>query len=478
MKKKLLIMVGILVLVLLSAAGITMMSVLKNKDTSKERKIDESTFSAHTDVEVFQNLPIMEGKDIQFTNVEEVGGENYMLYGEHTTFDEYQAYLKLLEKNGFKKQVDNGDKGINEQVYLAHYLKEDLLVTVIYSVNLERTIINATTETLLSPNLSYEESYVAGNKEGAKTKLHAQELYNIGNSYLFQLKNGHFILSDGGSQDELPYLLDYMESLVPKGEIPIIEAWFITHSHTDHAGIMRGFAENKDYAKRVYIDSIYYNEPNKQAIKQNTGYDSTAVNSIRVLIKTASDYLKTSDGTTPKVYRPRVGERYYFNDFTIEMVYSPELLPASEWHTWNAGCFVQMYCIEGQKVLITGDTEFGNQEIYMSMFDSEYFNLDIYQAPHHGINVHNEFTNYCSAVRTVLYPTWRLGSGSSEESELGRVVQNLYLREKAQEAYSFSDGTKIFTFPYSVGSVEILPSREWIYNKEEPSWKAHVHKQY
>jgi hypothetical protein len=73
--------------------------------------------------------------------------------------------------------------------------------------------------------------------------------------------------------------------------------------------------------------------------------------------------LKTADGGKPEVYKPRVGERYYFNDITIEMVYSQELLDSAEWKTWNAGSFVQMFNIEGQKVLITADTEFECQEI-------------------------------------------------------------------------------------------------------------------
>jgi hypothetical protein len=68
-----------------------------------------------------------------------------------------------------------------------------------------------------------------------------------------------------------------------------------------------------------------------------------------------------------------------------------------------------------------------------------------------------------------------LNSASSEDSYLGRRVQNAYLKSIAQEAYSFWDGTKIFTFPYTVGSAECLPERtaeQWIYNNnEKPTWK-------
>lgn len=471
MKKSKLIILGIIVLFLLSGAGIVVMSAMK---TDKEPEKDESTFAVATDVEVFQTVPKMEGESISITDARDIGDDSYMLYGENTTFEEYQDYLALLEKNGFAKQVDNGEKGIDEKVYLAHYVKDDLLVTVTYFVNFEKTMITATNNTLLSPNLVYDESYVADNKNGAQTKFHLPELWTAGNSFVFQLKNGHFILHDGGVKAELPYLLDYLESLVPEGEVPVIEAWFITHAHLDHHGVALGLIENKEYADRIRVNSIYYSDPGKD-VKDLFARSSEKVSSLALYAQNVSNALKTSDGDHPKLYKPRVGERYYFNDISIEMVYTAELLEPSEWKTWNAGSFVQMFYIEGQKLLITGDTEFECQEIIMKTFDRSYFNLDFYQAPHHGLNVHNEFSNYFSEIKTVIYPSVRLNSASSEDSYLGRRVQNAYLKSIAQEAYSFWDGTKIFTFPYTVGSAECLPERtaeQWIYNNsEKPTWK-------
>lgn len=473
MKKNIFIILGILVLLLLSGAGVALMSVMKTNEKQEPEK-DESTFAVCTDVEVFQTVPRMEGKSISLTDARDVGDGSYMLYGENTTFEEYQGYLALLEQNGFKKQVDNGENGIDGTVYLAHYLKDDLLVTVTYFVKLEKTMIRATNNTELSPNLIYDDSYVADNKKGAKTKFHLQELWTAGNSFLFQLKNGHFILSDGGVEAELPYLLDYLESLVPEGEIPVIDAWFITHAHVDHQGIALAFLEDKQSAERIRVESIFFSDSGEDA-KAQFAKTTEKVSALTLYAKNVSKILKTTDGGNPTIYKPQIGERYYFNDITIEMVYTQELLDPSEWKSWNASSFVQMFYIEGQKLLITGDTEFECQEIIMKMFDRSYFNLDFYQAPHHGLNVHNQFTYYFEGVKTVIYPSVRLNSAASEESGSGRRVQNAYLQSIAQEAYSFYDGTKIFTFPYTVGSAECLPERtaeEWIYNDNQlPTWK-------
>ena len=470
MKKNHIIIAGIFALLLLAVAGIVIMSTMNG---DKEEKKDATTFAVLTDAKVFQTVPKMEGENISITDARDIGDGSYMLYGENTTFEEYKNYLALLEKKGFEKQVDNGEKGIAEKVYLAHYLKDELLVTVTYFVNLEKTMISASTNTLLSPNLVYDESYVADNKAGAKTKFHLPELWTAGNSFVFQLKNGNFILHDGGVEAELPYLLDYLESLVPEGEVPVIEAWFITHAHVDHLGLISGIINNKTNANRIRVESIYYSDPGED-IKDKFAR-SEKVNSLPLYAQGLSQAVETSEGGHPNVYKPRVGEIYYFNDITIEMVYSGELLEPEKWKTWNAGSFVQMFYIEGQKLLITADTEFECQEITMKMFERDYFNLDFYQAPHHGLNVHNEFTNYCEKITTVIYPSVRLNSAASEESYLGRRVQNAYLKSVSQEAYSFWDGTKIFTFPYKVGEAECLPERtaaEWIYNENTaPSWK-------
>ena len=471
MKKSTTVILGILALLLLSGAGIVMMTMMKPE---KEVEKDKTTFAIYTDVKEFQTVPRMEGKNISITDARDIGDGSYMLWGENTTLEEYKAYLQLLESKGFAKQVDNGENGIDSSVYLAHYLKDDLLVTVTHFVKLEKTMISATNETLLSPNLTYDESYVADNKAGAQTKFHLPELTTAGNSFIFQLKNGHFILHDGGVLAELPYLLDYLESLVPEGEIPVIDAWFMTHAHIDHHGIALGFMQDKEYANRVRVESIYYSDPGKEA-KDQYQKSSDKVSAIALYAKNVCKSLKTTDGNNPKVYKPRVGERYYFNDIIIEMIYTAEQLEPSEWMTWNASSSVQLFHIEGQKVLITADTEYPCQEIIMRTFDGSYFNLDFYQAPHHGLNIHNGFSNYFEEIKTVIYPSVRLNSAASEDSELGRRVQNAHLKSLAQEAYSFWDGTKVFTFPYAVGEAECLPERtaeEWIYsNYEKPTWK-------
>ena len=453
-KKNVWVFTGIMILVLLIGAGVPLYFV---KYANKEGKVekDKSTFSVHTDYEVFQNVPIMTGKNLKFSEARDVGGGDYKIDVNSTTMDEYQQYLSLLEKKGFTKKLDNGENGLEGFVYTSHYQKDDVLVVVTHITKLSQTIITACEDTTLSEYLFYDEAYVADNIASAQTILHVPEMESVGNSMVIQLKNGRFILYDGGLEGELPYLLDYMESLVPEGEKPIIDAWLISHAHADHMGILKTFANNKSYGERVYIENVFFNAPSNRAIEIQKGYDS--VQQMVTFCNSASAYLKSTDGNGPKTYRTRLGERYYFNDFTIDIMYSQELIPPEEWDTWNSTSTVYMFTIEGQKMMLTGDVDWECQLLYMDMYDSKYFDLTLYQAPHHGKNVFNEVSSYYDTIRTVIYPTYVSGSNSSDSSFLGRWVQNEYLKSVSLESMSWGDGTKILTFPYEVGTAKSLP---------------------
>ena len=454
-KKSIVMVIGVLLVVLLVGAGIPLYIASTNKP--KETTQKATGLGKYSEYELFQEVPVMTRKEVSYPEATDVGGGDYMITAGNTALSDYQDYLSVLEKNGFDKVLDNGENGLEGFVYTAHYQKDDLLVIVSHIAKLEKTTITATEKTDLSEHLFYDEAYVEANKPGAKTSFHLLEMEQVGNSFLFQLKNGHFLMYDGGRPGELPYLLEYMESLVPIGEKPIVDAWFISHAHTDHMGVFKTFSENESYVERVYIESIYFDEPSKEAVEIAGIYDS--VNAELIYCKAAQQYLKSSDGSAPEMYHPRLGERYYFNDFTVDIIYTLELLEPEKWDTWNSTSTVMMFTIEGQKIMLTGDSDWCTQLIYTDMYDKEYFNLDVYQVPHHGINVYKQLTNRLGTIRTAVYPTRAIGTVNGEGTFIGRKTQNEHLVSVALESMSWAEGTKILTFPYEIGSAQTLPQK-------------------
>jgi len=82
---------------------------------------------------------------------------------------------------------------------------------------------------------------------------------------------------------------------------------------------------------------------------------------------------------------------------------------------------------------------------------------------HHGINVHNEFSDFVS-VKTLLYPNvgtqgmFKTGpswGGSWQASE----SRNEYLQQNVLECISYIDGTQVLTFPYKIGSAKSLGNK-------------------
>lgn len=198
------------------------------------------------------------------------GAGNYVVTVENTHKKDYDTYLSKLEANGFTKYADNGE-GLYKAVWNSTYLKDNLVLTVTHMENIHKTYISACYDLPLSKHLFYDEKDVANSTQSAQTVLHIPEMWRFGNSFIFKLKNGHFIISDGGFMCEAGYFLDYLETLVPEGEKPIIDGWFISHAHPDHSGVVRTLWLTPEYTDRIFVEGFYYNEPSNAVFAFDQG---------------------------------------------------------------------------------------------------------------------------------------------------------------------------------------------------------------
>ncbi|MBQ9393663.1 MAG: hypothetical protein IJU18_06700 [Oscillospiraceae bacterium] len=422
---------------------------------------DASTLGAYSQYDLFANVPALTGASVRYENAVDDGADTYSINVYDTTQDEYNAYLKVLENSGFTRYTDNGEHGLGGYVYKTYFQKDSLRLSVTYFTRLNRTMISACEKGAWSEHLAYNEDYLAGNKPGAKTTLYLPELYTTGASFFFQLKNGHFIINDGGTENELPYLLDDLEKLTPEGEKPVIEAWFMSHPHIDHMGVFKAFLENKEQMDRVYVENVYYNCVSAEA---ETYYGGEKLSNY---VRGLPPMLKRSDGAAPVLHEIVLGDRYYFNDITVEAVFTSEAMPYEEWTGENATSTWLMYYVEGQTILFPADGTFAAQQFIMRAYGSEYLDLDVYFPSHHGYDVFDQFTDYLKRVDTVLYPNYHklLGGDTGYGTH---TVQLLHLNEVAQESYTYGEGTVVMQFPYTVGSATTLPMREWSYNVAKP----------
>ncbi len=400
--------------------------------------------------EVFENVPVLDGE------TEHRGDGTYVITTKDVEKETYLAYQKRLLETGFLKYAEN-EEGLGGTVFTSTFVRDSQVITICYMKKLGIIYTSGSIDLPLSEHLKCKETDMTDLAKDAKTKIHMMELWHFGNSFVFQLKNGHFIVNDGGCEFEIPYLLDYLEQLVPEGEKPVIEAWLITHMHRDHCGLINSIAEEPEkFANRMIVEGFYYSEPNDNIIGIAPGCLSNII-----YLKRAAEFCRTSKGEPTKIYRPQTGQRYYFCGLTMDIVLSQEHLEQSMFaEDLNDSSTWCMYTIEGQKCLFVGDAERGGMRKVMAAYDSEYLDLDLFTLPHHGFNTRNDFTDYTN-VKTVLVTV-------RDKTPKRREEQNAYLRERVQEWILWGDGTKVFTFPYQVGTYETLQNFDWKYDKERP----------
>lgn len=433
-----------------------------NPKTQTTNCVGMQTFADVTKVEEFQQLPLYKGEGVKLTEPLDRGENVYMVTVNGTNKKEYDDYLQMLQKAGFTFYADNGEEGIDKSVYTASFTKDKLTVTVIYVANEEVTYITSSQKMELSPHLIYKDEYVSNNVEGIKNTVSMLELYDYGNSFVFQLKNGHFIVSDGGTSKDLPYLLDYLESMAPEGEKPVVEAWFITHAHGDHQGALAGMASDTSTLNRIYIDGIYMSVPSDEALSAVNQY--TAKTSI-MMIQTLPSFAKASDGSYTKLYRPQTGQKYYFGDIVIDILHTQEQLVTQDYANLdlNDSSIWSLFHIDGQKFLLSGDADRGSMRVVMKNYNQDYMEFDIYASFHHNLNNWFPFLEWVT-IKTTLFTTSGTEAQNKATGEINSVGANDWLKENSLDYYSWEDGGIVLTFPYEIGTAKTLPKCEWKYH--------------
>ncbi len=435
----------------------------------EEEKEAVKTLSVFTDIAIFKDIPAMDEEHLSVVDADDYGELDFVLVLQGMMKPGYDAYMEKLKNAGYTVFADTGEDGIGKSIYSTTFVKDNLTLTAAFMPNVARLYLTATKDKDPAPRLNYDASYVVDNIEGAKTTLTMHQLgEGGGNSYILQLKNGHFIISDGGNEGEYENLLAYLKSLVPEGEKPYIEGWFLSHAHGDHVGFMSevGYAS----AKEVIVEAFYYNEVSP-AVHKKLGN-----NYLLSHLREKMPLFVTADGSVTPVYRCHAGDRYYFSDINIEVLHTTEQLLLDDYvDNYNVSCTWLLYNIEGQKFLNAADAEDVNTRIVMDTMDKDYMDLDMMNVNHHGVNIYLDDLNYYNC-ETLLYSGW-----CTYTVYYPQEIRDGMLKmqdEYCEEYMSYLYGSIVLEFPYTVGSFKTLPSlhpeRTVFYKERSIQWMKDI----
>lgn len=288
-------------------------------------------------------------------NVEDGALEYYYLDAKKSDFD---AYCALLEGKGFDEVAD---ARAVEGSYYAFYYNSSTKVSiyVAYSAyahaSTESLTDDTTLEKLVTPTLravvaqdDAERPYInhvlpqnmlrvgKTNATGV-TRMVSVDIAadQFGYCYVLQLEDGSFVVLDGGGGDynssDAAYLYEVLVEMhgeTPTAQNPIrIAAWYLSHSHGDHAGVMHSFMNKypSGSSYHLVLERLIANVASNDEIYNS--YDPNQVTANRL---NARSWYRNTDGSYVQYYKVHTGQRFFIGNLEFEVLYTHEDL-----HPWS-----------------------------------------------------------------------------------------------------------------------------------------------
>lgn len=367
-------------------------------------------------------LPIAEGQKLEI--IEESNDSLQILFSD-TSEAAFEAYCEKLAAAGYTLRQENTQEGNRHRTYINGtcsvqvsrfagigrlclfvdpYKKEGQLpaledsYTAIYDVPLltqlglysnDPEIVNSLCENAIGGSLSADDMKKLSRDSG-------------GMGYVIRLRDGRFLLIDGGygvaddgSSDRLGIYMESeeyrndptkrgfedadriyntMKAQTAEGQEPRVAAWIFTHADIDHVGAFIKFAEK--YGKTVIVGQLIYNFP-VSSILTGWGDQRTAV------VQAAAKYY----GSVPTV-TAHAGQVYRIADLTVRMLFNMELLEPDlpkNLKFNDTSLVFQIETEDGTRLMILGDCYPCEAEVIDKLYSGETLKSDIVQVSHHGI---------------------------------------------------------------------------------------------
>lgn len=275
------------------------------------------------------------------------------------------------------------------------------------------------------------------------------ELYQLTDSgqmmsYIIKTKNGKLIVLDGGYERNGKELVALAKELTGQ-EVPEIEAWFFSHSHSDHVNAFTELMTNA--GSSLSVKGIYHHLTSEEyVLKREPGNIQT----YRMFMKAVKLYDPEGNKTTVV----QQGDVFTFDDVTVEVLLVPdEEAEVGNNVVINEASVIYRMTIDGQRVLFLGDAyhQAGNRLIEACGDD---ITADIVQMAHHGSQGVQESLYALIQPKACLWPTpqwlWDNDDGDGYNTGPWETIElNRYMRNElgVKHHYIAKDGLQQLVFP-------------------------------
>lgn len=429
----------------LEAAADLFCNLLSSHTSGKNIVLPEKLFLRVNDKAVKMNAPVYPSAIQKLVPVD---GDGMMVYLPKTNSTEFDAYASDLEEKGY-----------------VSYAQNTLGNSKFYTYTKDRVVINGgfdPTDSVARVILEYpgaklpaSETFDAAVDSVCEPLLTQVDLNNLncqsGMSYVVRLRDGRFLVIDGGATDydEAKHLYDLLKEQNVLGGKPTIAAWFLTHAHGDHYQAFLEMAQN--YTSNVTIQSVVINLATPGLFSVN--FDTATK---------AGIYSKVKGISGVKIVYARTGQQFRFANATIDVWLTPEdlYIGASNIDSGNDASVIYRMTCEGQTTMFLADAEQGIAGTMIRRYGNA-MKSDIMQISHHGYN-YNYIANMSDLFQlidpnVVLWPSvdhwyhYFTDPNNTTDYWTGHQNRNLIDSVKAKngEIVPACHGTRVLTLPYA-----------------------------
>lgn len=275
-------------------------------------------------------------------------------------------------------------------------------------------------------------------------------------SYVIRTKNNKIIVIDGGGDSnsgtfagkkypkkEIDELLRVLREATGQ-QVPTIDAWILTHCHSDHINAFSHMSSNMKGT--VKVKKVYYNFPTDSYMYQfgemGTDSDST-LSKFKKAIATYSDN---------QIVIVQKGASYTVDNVTFNIILTPEENNVSlRSNAINESSIVFDMKLGGQRVLFLGDLgPFSSTRFRNAMRRTESPFVDVVQMAHHGSQGILKEYYWTLEPKVCLWPTPDWLWMNTENGLETKDVYNYLVSKGVRKHYVMKDGTVKLTFPLSI----------------------------
>lgn len=216
--------------------------------------------------------------------------------------------------------------------------------------------------------------------------------------YVLKTREGHTIVFDGGWAHNADELLELIN-----GECGgKVDAWFLTHAHSDHCNALVEILTNRPNS--VKIQNLYYNFPPQEWINENESY-----------CKEETDAIFEGLAKFPSAQKPAPNQVFEFGSLRIECLNDFDLSIKN--NAINNSTITYRLDVGDKSILILGDLGYeGGDRLLEAQRDK--LSCEFCQMAHHGQQ--GVRRNFYEAVKPTytLWPTpdwlWRNDAGGGD----------------------------------------------------------------